>query len=83
MAGVTFTKQGLIGSYLVGLSTTAGLADTILTDVQRGYGVGRVDEYPGAIKALTRDEVNNAIKKHLNPGDMVTVEAGSVATSAH
>jgi zinc protease len=76
-------KQGLIGSYLVGLSTTTGLADTILTDVQRGYGVSRVDEYPGAIKALTRDEVNNAVKKHLNPGDMVTVEAGSVATSAH
>jgi zinc protease len=74
-------KQGLIGSYLVGLSTTTGLADTILTDVQRGYGVSRVDEYPGAIKALTRDEVNNAVKKHLNPGDMVTVEAGSVATA--
>ena len=74
-------KQGLTGSYLVGLSTTAGLADTILADVQRGYGVSRVDEYPGAIKALTRDEVNNAIKKHLNPGDMVTVEAGSVAAA--
>jgi zinc protease len=76
-------KQGLIGSYLVGLSTTAGLADTILTDVQRGYGVSRVDEYPGAVKALTRDEINNAIKKHLNPTDMVTVEAGSVAAPAH
>jgi zinc protease len=74
-------KQGLIGSYLVGLSTTAGLADTILTDVQRGYGVSRVDEYPGAIRALTRDEIDNAIKKHLNPGDMVTVEAGSVAAA--
>ena len=74
-------KQGLIGSYQVGLSTTAGLADTILADVQRGYGVSRVDEYPGAIKALTRDQVNNAIKKHLNPGDMVTVEAGSVAAA--
>ena len=28
--------------------------------------------------SLTRDEVDNAIKKHLNPGAMVTVEAGSV-----
>jgi zinc protease len=73
----------LIGSYLVGLSTTTGLADTILTDVQRGYGVSRVDEYPGAIKALTRNEVNDAIKKHVNPGDMVTVEAGSLAAPAH
>jgi zinc protease len=71
-------KQGLIGSYLVGLSTTAGLADTILVDVQRGYDVSRVADYPAAVKALTRDEVDNAIKKHLNPSVMVTVEAGSV-----
>src|SRR3984957_14905516 len=74
-------KQGLIGGYLVGLSTTAGLAGTILTDLQRGYEVSRVAEYPDAVKALTRDEVNNAIKKHLNPGVMVTVEAGSVAAA--
>ena len=75
-------KQGLIGGYLVGLSTTAGLAGTILTDLQRGYEVNRVAEYPDAVKALTRDEVNNAIKKHLNPSVMVTVEAGSVAAQA-
>jgi zinc protease len=71
-------KQGLVGSYLVGLSTTGGLANAILTDVQRGYDVSRVADYPEVVKALTRDEVNNAIKKHLNLGDMVTVEAGSV-----
>jgi zinc protease len=74
-------KQGLIGGYLVGLSTTAGLAGTILTDLQRGYEVSRVADYPEAVKALTRDEVNNAIKKHLNPSVMVTVEAGSVAAA--
>ena len=71
-------KQGLVGSYLVGLSTTGGLANAILTDVQRGYDVNRVADYPGVVKALTREEINNAIKKHLTPGDMVTVEAGSV-----
>jgi zinc protease len=71
-------KQGLIGGYLVGMSTAAGLADTILADVQRGYDVNRIADYPGAVMALTRDEVNDAIKKHLNPGVMVTVEAGSV-----
>ena len=71
-------KQGLVGSYLVGLSTTGGLANAILTDVQRGYDVNRVADYPGVVKALTREEINNAVKKHLNPGDMVTVEAGSV-----
>jgi zinc protease len=76
---LTVRKQGLVGSYLVGLSTTAGLANAILTDVQRGYDVSRVDTFPEAVKALTRDEVNSAIKSHLNPGVMVSVKAGSVA----
>jgi zinc protease len=76
-------KQGLIGGYLVGLSTTTGLAAAVLTDVQRGYDVSRVESYPGAINALTRDQVNSAIKKHLNPKVMALVEAGSVAPAAH
>ena len=76
-------KQGLVGGYLVGLSTTAGLANAILTDLQRGYDVNRVEEYPGAVKALTREQVNSAIKSHLNPSVMVLVKAGSVAATAH
>jgi zinc protease len=72
-------KQGLVGGYLVGLSTTAGLANAILTDVQRGYDVSRLEEFPEAVNALTRDQVNSAIKNHLNPSVMVLVKAGSVA----
>lgn len=75
-------KQGLVGSYRVGLSTTAGLANAILTDLQRGYDVSRLEELPDAINAITRDQVNSAIKKHLNPGRMVLIEAGSVPTAA-
>jgi zinc protease len=75
-------KQGLVGGYLVGLSTTAGLATTLLTNVQRGYDVTWLDDYPTAVKALTRDQVNSAIKNHLNPSVMVLVEAGSVAPPA-
>jgi zinc protease len=76
-------KQGLVGGYLVGLSTTGGLANAILTNLQRGYDVSRVEEYPGAVKALTREQVNAAIKSHLNPSAMVLVKAGSVAATAH
>lgn len=72
-------KQGVIGAYLVGLSTTTGLANTILTDVQRGYDVNRVDQFPAAVNALTREQVNSAIKNHLNPGAMALIEAGSVS----
>jgi zinc protease len=74
-------KQGLIGSYLVGLSTTTGLGNAILTNVQRGYDVDRLEQYPAAVRALTRDQVNSAIKNHLNPSVMVLVKAGSVSAA--
>ena len=74
-------KQGILGTYLVGLATTRGIASIILTTVQRGYGVDWLDTYPQMIQALTRDQVNTAIRTHLDPSTMVLVEAGSVAGS--
>jgi zinc protease len=71
-------KQGLIGGYLVGLSTTGGLAGAIQNIVQRGYDLAWLDDYPQALQALTLAQVNAAIKAHLNPAEMVLVEAGSV-----
>ena len=71
-------KQGMIGSYSVGLSTTTGLAQTLLVNTQRGYDPSWLDEYPKALKALTPAQVNAAIKNHLNPSTMILVEAGSV-----
>jgi zinc protease len=82
-AELTARKQGVVGGYLVGLSTTAGMASTILTNVQRGYDVNWLDGYPKAVNALTREQVNSAIKNHLNPSVMVLVEAGSVSAVAH
>jgi zinc protease len=75
-------KQGVIGSYFVGLSTTLGLAETILVNTQRGFDPSWLDAYPKALKALTREQVNAAIKTHLNPSTMVLVEAGSVPSGA-
>jgi len=74
-------KQGLIGTYFVGLATTGGLAETILINAQRGYDLAWLEGYPKAVKALTVAQVNAAIKTHLDPGAMVLVEAGSVAAS--
>ena len=70
------------GTYFVGLSTTAGLAETILVNTQRGFDLSWLDGYPKAVKALTREQVNAAIKAHINPAAMVLVEAGSVPAGA-
>ena len=75
-------KQGLVGGYLVGLATTGGVASSILVAIQRGYEVSWLDQYPEAINALTRAQVNAAIKTHLNPATMTLVEAGSVDSAA-
>jgi zinc protease len=72
-------KQGITGGYFVGLSTTSGLAGTILLNAQRGYGLSWLDGYPTAVKAITLAQVNTAIKTRLNPSTMVLVEVGSVA----
>jgi zinc protease len=79
---LTMRKQGVTGTYFVGLSTTAGLAETILVDVQRGFDLSWLDGYPKAVKALTREQVNSAIKAHINPSAMVLVEAGSAPGGA-
>jgi zinc protease len=50
--------------------------------VQRGFDLAWLDGYPKAVKALTREQVNTAIKTHINPSAMVLVEAGSVPGGA-
>jgi zinc protease len=74
-------KQGLIGSYRVGLATAGGVAGTILASVQRGYDLTWLDGYPRAIREVTRDQVDHAIRTHLDPKAMTMVEAGSVAAT--
>jgi zinc protease len=79
---LTARKQGIIGGYFVGLSTTGGLASTILTTIQRGYDLSWLDGYPGAVRAVSREDINRAIRTRLDPATMVLVEAGSVAGAA-
>ena len=71
-------KTTLIGSYKVQLATTSGLANQILSFVQRGFDVDYLDQYPEKVEALTLKQVNNTIKKYIDPDKIVTVIAGTV-----
>ena len=75
-------KQGVVGEYFVSLATTLGLAETILANAQRGLDPSWLDSYPNAVKALTREQVNAAIRAHINPSTMILVEAGSIPAPA-
>ncbi len=72
------SKSRTAGSYKVGLATTSGLAGTILLILNAGMPLEFVDEYPKRIDALTLEQVNGAIRKHIDPERMVLVEAGTV-----
>lgn len=72
-------QDNLVGSFQVGLATTGGLASNLLAAIQRGKDASWLDQYPGVIRGLTLDQVNGAVKKHLNPAQMVLVKAGTVS----
>ncbi|MET0261456.1 MAG: pitrilysin family protein [Rariglobus sp.] len=81
-AEVERTKTNLAGSFQVGLATTDGLASTILATVHRGYPLSWIDGYTQMLDAVTLDQVNASIKKHLKPDNLVLIKAGSVPTVA-
>ncbi len=71
-------KTTLIGSYKVRLATTGGMAGRIHSFAQMGRPVSYLDQYPKDLEAIQLEAVNAAIKRYLNPEDMITVMAGSV-----
>ena len=75
-------KQGLIGGYYVSLATNQGLARQIVTTLQRGRPLAWLDEMPQAVQALTRDQVNAAIRKHVDLATLTLVEAGTLPPPA-
>jgi zinc protease len=80
-AEVERTKTNLAGSFQVGLATTDGLAGAILATIHRGYPLSWIDDYTNRLNAVTLDQVNAAIKKHLKPDDLVLIKAGTVPTA--
>jgi zinc protease len=71
-------KTEVAGTYKVRLATTGGTAGTILQMLNAGMPLAFVDEYPQRVAALTLEQVNGAIKRHLDPEKMVLVQAGTV-----
>jgi len=77
-AELKHVKGDFVGSYKIGLSTTGGMATTILNTLNRELPLSFIDEFGNKVNALTLADVNGAIKKHLDPDKMVLVKAGTV-----
>jgi len=81
-AELAYSKQNQIGEFEVGLATTDGVARELLRSVQAGLGPQYLDDYPRQLAALKLDQVNAAIRRHLDPDRMVTVVAGTLPTAS-
>jgi zinc protease len=77
-AELTSAKGKFVGSFKLGLSTTDGMAATVLNTVNRDLPLTFIDQFGATINSFTLDQVNGAIKKHLDPDKMVLVKAGTV-----
>lgn len=71
-------KTNISGTFKVSLSTTAGMANSILALARRNVAMSWLDEYPQRVNALTLKEVNDTIKKYVVKENIYTVIAGSV-----
>ncbi len=71
-------KTNLIGSFKVGMSTTNGMARTILSFIERGLEPNYIEQYPNDIQKATLQQVNNAIKKYVQLDKMIVIKSGSL-----
>ena len=70
-------KTSLIGSFKIGLATNSGMAGQIAGTEVFGLGVNFLDEYPSLVQAITKEQVDRAIRKYFHPECATTVIAGT------
>jgi zinc protease len=71
-------QSSWIGSFKVGLATNAGIAGQIASAELHGLGVEYLDRFPDQINALTKDEIDAAIRRYIHPERATTVIAGTI-----
>nr|MDQ3283704.1 insulinase family protein [Acidobacteriota bacterium] len=62
-AEVESQKSFFAGNYQVGLGSNLGIASALVNAEKYGFGPKYLDEFPSRIKAVTKEEVNAAMRK--------------------
>jgi zinc protease len=76
-AEVESQKSFFAGNYQVHLGSNAGIADALVNAERWGFGPRYLDEYPARVRAVTREQVVEAMRKHLS-ADANVIVAGDV-----
>jgi zinc protease len=66
------------GSYRVGLATNGGVARELVTAMTAGQPIAHLDAYPDRLLEVTREEVVEAIRRHLHPDRLTVAVAGTL-----
>jgi zinc protease len=77
---VAVQKEFFAGNFLVNLGTNAGMAGSLVYGEKFGLGPAYLDDFPKRVRAVTKEQVNEAIRKRLDPSKMHLVIAGDVAS---
>jgi zinc protease len=79
-AEVQTQREFFAGNYLVRLGTNAGVASALCTAEKFGYGPSYLDEFPKRIRAVTKAQVDEVLRRRFHPEKMHLVVAGDVET---
>lgn len=71
-------KANITGGFKVGLSTTNGLASSLLSFLERGLEPSYLDQFSNDIEAISLEQVNTAIKKYINLDKLIIIKSGSL-----
>ena len=75
---VATQKSFFAGNYQVQLATNAGTAQALAVAEKFGYGPAYLDEFPDRVRRVSRDQVNAAIRAHLDPAKLNVIVAGDL-----
>jgi len=77
-AEVVTQREFFAGNYNVRLGTNAGVAAALCTAEKFGYGPTYLDEFPRRIRAVTKQQVDDVLRRRFHPDKMHLVIAGDV-----
>ena len=75
---VAIQKSFFAGNYQVQLATNGGIAQSLAIAEKYGYGPSYLDEFPNRVRGVTREQVNAAIRAHLDPARLSVIVAGDL-----
>ena len=71
-------KRSRVGKFKVDLASNSGIASALDMAETYDFGVDYLDAFPALVADLSREEIDNGVRKHIRPEELVEVAAGDL-----